>query len=324
MKYVISSTPHIRSNDSIEKIMRDVCIALVPACLTGIYYFGVRALIVIVLCVGSSVLFEYLFQKATKRPITITDYSAMVTGLLLAMNLPASVPFWLPFVGSFVAIIVAKQLFGGLGQNFINPALAARAFLLTAYPRELTAWTRPLDGPGIGFDAVSSATPLGILKESFTLPTSSDYMNAFLGNIPGCIGETCALALLLGGIYLLYRRVINFHTPLAFILSFSILSFIFGREGFFTGLPLYELLLGGFMLGAFFMATDYSSSPIAPLGQLIMGAGCGLLTFLIRTYGGYPEGVSFAILLMNLTVPLIDKYIKPRVYGTKKGGVKHA
>ncbi len=327
MKYVISSTPHIRSNDSIENIMRDVCIALIPACLAGIYFFGLRALLVILISCASCMLFEYLFQKAIKRDITVSDYSALVTGILLALNLPASVPFWIPVVGSFVAIIITKQLFGGLGQNFMNPALAARAFLLTAYPKEMTAWTKPLQSFGLGFDAVSTATPLSILKETPVALTSNDYLNAFLGNIGGCIGETCALALLIGAAYLLYRGIINLYAPISFILTFYVLMFIMGRFGMFTGVPLYELLVGGLILGAFFMATDYSSSPISLKGQIIFGIGCGLLTALIRTFSGYPEGVSFAILIMNLTVPLIDKYVRPRVYGTgniNKGGQKHA
>ena len=315
-KYVVSSTPHVRSEESIDRIMKDVTLALLPATACSVYFFGVRALIVIAVTVASCMAFEYLFQKANKQLVTVTDFSAVVTGILLAMNLPVSIPLWIPVVGSFVAIIIVKQLFGGLGQNFMNPALAARAFLLAAYPTAMTSWT---------VDGVSSATPLELVKSGELVPGSSHYISAFIGNIGGTLGETSTIAILLGGIYLLYRKVITWRIPTTFIATVLVFSFIFGRDGLFMGTSaLYEVLLGGVILGAFFMATDYSSSPITPLGQLYMGFGCGLLTVLIRVYGGYPEGVSYAILIMNLFVPIIDRFTKPKVFGTQKEAKGHA
>lgn len=315
-KYIVSSTPHIRSGDSIENIMRDVLIALLPATLAAVYFFGLRALMLMAVSVASSMIFEALYQKGTKQAVTISDYSAAVTGLLLAMNLPPAAPFWVPIVGSLFAIIIVKQLFGGLGQNFMNPALAARAFLLASYAKEMSTWTAPVMNP-FSMDVVSTATPLGLLSSgSEELPS---LMNLFIGNVGGCLGETSALALLLGGGYLLYKKVISWRIPGVYILTVFILSYILGRNGLFTGVPMYEVLAGGLILGAVYMATDYASSPVTPIGQLIMGVGCGLLTVLIRVYGGYAEGVSYSILLMNLAVPLIDRYTRPRVFGTKKG-----
>lgn len=326
-KYTVSSTPHIRSNDSIEKIMKDVLIALTPAALAGVYFFGIRALFIIIISVASSLFFEASYQKIAKQPITINDYSPVVTGLLLAMNLPSTVPFWIPIVGSFFAIVIVKQIFGGLGQNFMNPALAGRAFLFIAYSKQMSHWAKPLNGFfNMTVDAVSTATPLALIKASDYnlsqptnfIPNSTDFFNAFIGNIGGSIGETSALLLIIGGIYLLVRKVINWRIPLTFICTVAILSFILGRNGSFNTLPIYELLTGGIFIGAIFMATDYSSSPVTENGQIIMGIGCGLLTIIIRTFGSYPEGVSFAILLMNLVVPLLDKYTKPRVFGVKE------
>ncbi len=309
-KYIVSSTPHIRSGDNISGIMRDVLIALMPATLVGIWFFGLRALFIILLTVGSSILFEFLYQKFMKKEITISDLSAAVTGLLLALNLPVNTSWWVTIIGSFVAIIIVKQLFGGLGQNFMNPALGARAFLVASYPAELTRW--------VPVDAVSTATPLEVLKEGAMSPTISDYVNALIGNINGCIGEVSAIAILLGGLYLLYKKIITWHVPVTFIGTVFFLSFILGRNGLFTGYPIYEILLGGVMIGGFFMATDYSSSPVTPVGKLIMGFGCGFITVIIRVYGSYAEGMSFGILLMNLCVPLIDRYTRPKVFGVKK------
>lgn len=316
-KYTVSSTPHIRSEDSVAEIMKDVLVALAPASLMGIYFFGLRALLIIALSVASCLAFEGLYQRLTGQRVTISDCSAAVTGLLLALNLPASSPFWMPIVGSFFAIVIVKQLFGGLGQNFMNPALAARAFLLISYPVSMTAWTTPVHNLfSIGVDAVSSATPLGILKEGGTqLP---DLSQLILGNVAGCIGETCVIALVLGGVYLLIKKIISWRIPATYLGTVLVLGFLLGRDGLLTGNSLYELCAGGLMLGAFFMATDYSSSPVTPNGQLIMGVGCGVLTVLIRVYGGYPEGVSFAILIMNLFVPLIDRFTKPKVFGVRK------
>ena len=311
-QYLVTSSPHIRANDSISSIMQDVLIALVPASLMGIYFFGIRALLIIILSVTASVFAEYLYQNITKQKITISDYSAAITGLLLALNLPASSPFWLPIVGSFFAIIIVKQLFGGLGQNFMNPALAARAFLLTSYPMQMTNFSEPVKNI-FATDVVSSATPLALLKYDEIIPKQNDYINAFIGNISGCIGETSTLALLLGAFYLIHKKIISWRIPLTYIGTVFILSCLFSRNG--VSLPLYELLTGGLILGAFFMATDYSSSPISPKGQIIFGIGCAMFTTIIRIYGGYPEGVSYSILFMSLTVPLIDRFIKPKTFG---------
>lgn len=311
-KLIVSNTPHIRSSVTTTSIMADVIIALTPAALMGVYYFGFRALGIILMSIAWCVIFEWLFQKITKKKITVGDLSAVVTGLLLAMNLPASSPLWMPVVGAFVAIVLAKQIFGGIGQNFINPALAARAFLLASYPSEMTKWTKPEGLMSNALDAVTTATPLANLKEGAFEPGMTDIIDALVGNIGGCIGETCAIALIIGGIYLLVKKVISWRIPVTYIATVFILTFLFGR------MPVYELFIGGLMLGAFFMATDYSSSPITPKGQIIMGIGCGILTSLIRVYGGYPEGVSYSILIMNLFVPLIDRYTQPKIFGEVK------
>ena len=318
-RYMVTSIPHIRSKDTIEGIMQDVLTALAPAAIMAVYFFGFRALCIMVLSVGACIIFEFLFEKITRRTVTITDCSAAVTGVLLAFNLPASSPFWMPVVGAFVAIVIVKQLFGGLGQNFVNPALAARAFLMAAYtPLMAGSWTQPVRNP-FSVDLISSATPLTLLKEdpSFAV-NGSDVLNAFLGNISGCIGETSAIAILLGAAYLFYKKVITWHIPVSYIVTTFLLSTFLGRRGLFTGVGYYEVLTGGLLLGAFFMATDYTTSPVNNLGKLIMGMGCGVLTVVIRNYGGYPEGVSYAILVMNLFVPLLDKYCVPRVFGVFK------
>ena len=322
-KILVSGTPHVYDKTTTGVIMLDVLLALAPAAIIGCVYFGLGAVTVVALAVASAVLFEFLYQKIMKKPVTIRDLSAAVTGLLLAMNLPASAPWWLPIVGSFFAIVLAKQLFGGLGFNFINPALAARAFLLASYPQFMTDWSVfPLKA-----DAVSAATPLAVLKSGGYEAITSDMGNilkTFIGfNKSGCIGEVCGAALVLGGIYLLARKVINWRIPFFYIGTAALLTWVFGRGGgWFTGRPGYELLIGGLLLGAFFMATDYTTSPITPKGRIIMGVGCGVITVLIRLFSsGYPEGVSYSILLMNLAVPLIDKATRPRVFGEVR---KHA
>lgn len=307
--FVVSGTPHVRSKESIQSIMRDVIIALIPATAAGIYYFGLKALALIVAAIVSSVFFEWLYQKLMKKPVTISDLSAVVTGLLLAMNLPAAAPIWVPVVGSAFAIIFAKQLFGGLGQNFINPALAGRAFLLASYPTEMTTWTAPVGFSGA--DAVAVATPLAEMKAG-ALPTAS-LADLALGNVGGCLGETCAIALIIGGIYLLVKHVISWRIPVFYIATVFVLTALIGRDG--VRMPVYELFAGGLMLGAFFMATDYASSPVTPKGQVIFAIGCGLLTSLIRIFGGYPEGVSYSILIMNLCVPLIERFTEPTIFG---------
>lgn len=306
--FVVSGTPHVRSKESVRGIMRDVVIALVPASVMGIYYFGMKALLLILASIVSAIFFEMIYQKLLKKPVTIDDLSAVVTGLLLALNLPASAPLWVAVVGSAFAIIFAKQLFGGLGQNFINPALAGRAFLVASYPTEMTSWT---SAGNFGVDAVSVATPLSQLKQGI-MPDAS-LVDVLVGNVGGCIGETCAIALIIGGIYLIAKHVISWKIPVIYIGTVFILSAAIGRSG--LRVPVYELFAGGLMLGAFFMATDYASSPVTPKGQIIFAVGCGLITTLIRIFGGYPEGVSYSILIMNLCVPLIERFTEPTIFG---------
>ena len=305
--FVVSGTPHVRSKESIQSIMRDVIIALVPATAAGIYYFGLRALILIVAAIISAVFFEWLYEKISKKPVTINDLSAVVTGLLLAMNLPASAPVWVAIVGSAFAIIFAKQLFGGLGQNFINPALAGRAFLLASYPTEMTTWVVP---NGLAADAATYATPLAQLKNG---ALDASLKQLVMGQVGGTIGETCAIALIIGGIYLLYKHVISWKIPVIYIATVFILFAVIGRHG--MRMPLQEIFAGGVMLGGIFMATDYASSPVTPKGQVIFAVGAGLLTYLIRTFGGYPEGVSYSILIMNCCVPLIERFTEPTIFG---------
>lgn len=305
--FVVSGTPHVHSKESIQSIMRDVIIALVPATAAGIYYFGLRALILIVAAIISAVFFEWLYEKITKKPVTINDLSAVVTGLLLAMNLPASAPVWVAIVGSAFAIIFAKQLFGGLGQNFINPALAGRAFLLASYPTEMTTWVVP---NGLAADAATYATPLAQLKNG---ALDASLKQLVIGQVGGTIGETCAIALIIGGIYLLYKHVISWKIPVIYIATVFILFAVIGRHG--MRMPLQEIFAGGVMLGGIFMATDYASSPVTPKGQVIFAVGAGLLTYLIRTFGGYPEGVSYSILIMNCCVPLIERFTEPTIFG---------
>ena len=329
---MVSSTPHIRSNETISSVMRDVVIALIPAAVMGVVYFGLYAALMIVVSIVSAVAFEALYQTIAKKKVTVNDFSAVITGLLLAMNLPvikSPIDLWVPVVGAFFAIVIVKQLFGGLGQNFMNPALGARAFLVASYPTYTTgaAFTNTTSGViGIAsLDATSAATPLAQIKASTgaVALAQGDYINALIGNIGGCIGETCAIALIIGGLYLIIRKVISWRIPLTYILTVFLLTWLFKLCGIASNRePLYELLTGGLMLGAFFMATDYASSPMTPLGQIIMGIGCGVLTTLIRLFGGYPEGVSYSILLMNLCVPLIDRYTRPKIFGALKKEVK--
>jgi len=308
----VSSPPHIYGNDTIQKRMRDVLIAMSPIFFMAVYHYGIQAFYTTAIAVISAFFAEYLFQKASGKAVTVNDCSAAITGFLLAFNLPPSVPFWIPIIGSVFAIIVVKQLFGGLGSNFVNPALAARALLLASFPVYMTRWTLPPD-------AISGATYLSMMRENPAfVPEASDYMALLFGKIGGCIGETSAVAIIIGGLYLLIRRVINWRIPVFYIGSFAIFAFVFGRTGFFTGNVLFEVLNGGLLLGAFFMATDYATSPITPNGKIVFAIGCGFLSAIIRFYGGYPEGVSYAIIIMNLFVPLIDKYIRPRVYGKSK------
>jgi len=296
--------------------MLDVIIALLPATAAGIIFFGLRAALVIAVTVAASVLTEYLMRKGLKREQTISDLSAAVTGLLLALNFPPSIPLWIAIVGAVVAIALIKQLFGGLGQNFMNPALGARVILVVAWAKHMTAWTEPL------VDAIASATPLSLLKSADGGYTYS-YLDMFIGKIPGCIGETSALAILLGFLYLLIRKVISWHIPVIYTGTVAVLTWILGPDGIFTGDPLYHVLAGGLLLGAVFMATDYVTSPMTRKGQIIYALGCGVLTTLFRLYGNMPEGVSFAIVLMNVVTPLIDRHTIPVAFGGEKRVGQH-
>ena len=306
-KLTLSSSPHIQTNENVTTVMRDVIIALLPATIAAIYYFRFGAIVNILVAVLGAVAAEYLIQKLMKKPITIKDYSAAVTGLLLAFNVPSTLPWWMTLIGSVFAIAVVKQLFGGLGHNFINPALAARAVLLASWPVEMTSWVTT------GADAVATATPLAAIKGVEAGATSASMFDLLIGNVGGCIGETSAILLIIGGIYLIYRGVITYVIPTYYIGTVAVLTFIF--SGFDISMLSYNILAGGLILGAFFMATDYTTSPVSKKGQIIYAIGCGLLTAVIRYYGGYPEGVSYSILLMNVATPLIDKYISPRVFG---------
>lgn len=308
-KLIVTSSPHIRSDEAVDKIMKDVVIALIPATLAGMYFFGLQILIVVGLSIAAAMATEAIIQKVRKQKITIGDYSAVLTGLLLALNLPPEVPFWIPIVGSVFAIAIAKQAFGGLGHNFINPALAARIFLIASWPVEMTTWKFPVD-------AVTEATPLALVKGATDLPESVSMMNLFIGKVGGCIGEVSALALLIGGVYLVYRGVISPRIPLAFMGTVAAATLVY--SGFDFGYMTYHLLAGGLVLGAVFMATDYVSSPMTAKGQIVYAIGCGIITVLIRLFGGYPEGVSFSILFMNVVTPLIDKYVKTNVFGGVK------
>ncbi len=309
----VSSSPHIRSEVTTQRLMLDVIIALLPASFAGIYSYGINAALIIAVTVLSCVAFEYLMRKALKRSNTIYDLSAVVTGLLLALNLPPALPLWIAVVGAFFAIVIVKQLFGGLGQNFVNPALAARAILLVAYGSKMTYWSEPLVQASRNVvDAVSAATPLGIMKEGGNLPQITDLL---LGSFGGSLGEASAIALIIGGLYLLVRRVISWHIPVLYIGTVAIISWLLGPEGLLTGNPLYHVLAGGLLIGAFFMATDYTTSPMTRKGMIIYAVGCGALTMLFRLYTNMPEGVSYAILLMNVTVPMIDRYTNPRRFG---------
>ena len=308
---IVSPSPHIRSGNSTQKIMLDVIIALIPAMIASVIVFGPRAMLITAVCVGSCVLLEYLCRIMMKREQTISDLSAVVTGILLAMNLPVTIPLWVAIFGCFIAIVVVKQLFGGIGQNFANPAIAARVILLASFSGYMTAYTVPFDHAGV--DAVLGATPLTQLASGGEVPS---LLHMFLGAKGGCIGEVSCLALLLGGIYLVVRKVIRPITPLIFIGTVFLGSFLLGQN------PLYQILSGGLFIGAIFMATDYATTPVTLSGKAIFAFGCGLITILIRFYGGYPEGVSFAILLMNILTPQIDKVTRKIPFGAKPGNPK--
>lgn len=343
-KFVVSANPHIRENESIPKVMNTVNLALMPALLVSIYYFGLRALWITLVGVGSAVVFEYAVQKFRKVPVTISDGSAVLTGLLVAFNVSPTVSWWMVMLGSFFAIVIVKQAFGGLGFNILNPALAGRAFMLASWPATITgSWQSTAAGfasqasakaadLGGAFDALSTATPLSVMKGAVKIikenPEGSEqatkamqlidslkdsYLDLFSGNIAGCIGETSVIALLIGAAILFYKGYITWRIPLSYIGTVFILTLLMPNQD-----PIFHVISGGLVLGAFFMATDMVTSPITPLGGILFGVGCGLFTVLIRVYGGYPEGVSYSILLMNVMVPLIDRWTTPKKFGFVK------
>ena len=311
MKLTVASSPHIRGHFRTNRIMRDVVLALLPALGVGIWQMGLRALYVTLLSIGSAVLAEWLYSLVTRTRNTIVDGSAVVTGLLLAMTLPVTVPYWLVAAGSVFAIIFVKALWGGLGQNIFNPALAARALMLLVFPVGIVRYT---------VDGVTAATPLHHMV-MLALPEES-LLDMFLGNCPGSIGEISAAALLLGGIYLICRKVISARIPVAYLGTVAVLTLAFSKTGDPVSWMLYSLLSGGVMLGAIFMATDYATSPATPVGQWVFGVGCGALTVIFRYFGLFPEGVTYAILLMNALVWVIDRYTPIRRFGKKQGGAE--
>lgn len=320
-KFIISVSPHVHSGQDVPSVMRDVILALLPAVLAGIWFFGFDAFRVLVLAVLGCVAFEIGMNRLLGRTSTIRDLSAALTGVLLAMNLPSGSPWWLIIVGSGVAIILGKAIYGGLGYNPFNPALVARVFLLISFPVQMTRWVVPA-GITTGLDGLTGATPLGAAKEAAGLGKSlsetilPDTLQLLLGNVGGSFGEVSALALLLGGAFLLYRGIIRWQIPAGFIGSVVVITGIAHllQPDRYLG-PVVHVLAGGLILGAFFMATDMVTSPVTRTGMLVFGIGCGVLTSVIRLWGGYPEGVSFAILLMNALTPLIDRFTRPRVFG---------
>lgn len=309
-RLLMTSSPHQYHRDDTRRIMLEVLMALAPAATLAILFFGSQALLLMVVAIAAAVGTEALIQKLTGQKISIRDYSAAVTGLLLAFNVPAGLPLWIVAIGSAFAIAIGKQIFGGLGHNPFNPALVARAVLLASWPVQMTTWVAP-------FTAITTATPLALLKLEGTKTALSSL---FFGSVGGSLGETSALALIAGGIYLIWRGIIDWRIPASFIGSVFLFTWVMGgKQGLMTGDPMFHILAGGLMLGAFFMATDMVTSPVTKRGRLIMGIGCGLITSIIRLWGGYPEGVSYSILVMNALAPLIDRYIQPRKFG---GAVK--
>ncbi len=345
----VSSSPHLTDKESIPKIMYSVVIALVPAALGSIYFFGARAAWVMIIAAVAALVSEAVVQSMMKRKIAIADGSALVTGILIAFNVPADIPLWMPAIGSVFAIVVGKHAFGGLGYNPMNPALLGRAFLLASWPTSMTIYNvAPRGGTVSGIsaariaelniDAVTQATPLNVIKQARDALSQVDldaatgamnnnavqalydsYGNFFWGRVGGCIGETSVFLLLIGALFLLYKRYIGWKIPFSYLGTVALLSWIFGgTDGLFSGKPFFHLLTGGVILGAFFMATDMVTTPVTFRGRLLFGTGCGIITMIIRRFGGYPEGVSYSILLMNLTTPLLDRYTKPKILGTKK------
>ena len=323
----VSSSPHVRCNETIPKIMWNVVAALVPAAAFGVCYFGINALVNIIVAVVSAVIFEFLWEKMMHKKVTIKDGSAVITGLLLAMCCPPNLPWWMSIIGSFIAIIVCKQSMGGLGYNLFNPAHIGRAGLMVSWPVAMTTWTQV---NGTVLDGVAGATPLNILKHGghdallqlFGGDAMTMYQNMFIGFRNGSMGETSTVLLILGGLWLIYKGYVNWQVPVTMIATVGILTWIVGGvplgTGLFSGDPLFHMMAGGLIIGAFFMATDMVTAPITLKGQIIFALGCGLITVLIRLVGGYPEGVCYSILLMNALTPLIDRLVKPKVFGAVK------
>ncbi len=318
---LVTSNPHIVDSMNTTKIMSLVVIALLPSLIASIVIFGARALILAAVCIVASMFFEWAYEKIAKKPSTVGDLSAVVTGILIAMNVPVTLPYWMAIVGCFVAIVIVKQFFGGLGQNFANPAITARIVLFLSFTTDMTYWADPTQGKVFSAaDAVTSATPLGIMNESGIADAQSQFsdLTMFLGNTGGSMGEVCAAALLIGGLFLIVMKVISPATPVAFLGTIAVVSLIAGAD------PVWQICAGGAMIGAFFMATDYATTPTTTMGKVIFGIGCGIVTMLIRLYGNYPEGVSFSILLMNILTPHIDSFCEKRLYGNPKKAAKLA
>ena len=335
LKLIATSNPHIRSSETTRSIMLDVIIAMVPALIWAVITFGVKALTLTVVSVLGCMFWEWLYRKLMKLPQSVGDLSAVVTGMLISFVSPVTTPYWMILIGDFFAIIVVKQLFGGIGKNFVNPALAGRAFLLGSYAGTMTSWIDPAanKAPLMGAaDVVTSATPLGMMKGSgadvaasfASLTERYSVMDMFLGKTGGSLGEVSALLLLIGGVYLIWRKVINWQTPVAYIATVAVLTFLFPKAGSGIEWMLYSLFGGGLFLGAFFMATDYATSPVTKKGQLVFGIGCGLFTVFIRYFGSYNEGVCYSIMVMNCCTALIDKYTKPTRFGVVKSDKKEA
>ena len=314
----VAYQPQVRTGMDTRRIMINVMLALLPSLAMATWEFGMKPVLMVAVSMLSAVFYEWAYRKLLKKPETIGDCSALLTGMLLAMTLPASSPWWLPLIGNFFAIIVVKQLYGGIGKNFLNPALAGRAFLIASYANHMTTWIVPNSLKGV-VDGTTMATPMTYLYSGEAMPAYLNYKNIILGNMPGCIGEISAIALLIGAAYLLIRKVITWRIPTSFIGTVVVLTFIFGHEGYsridWVG---YNLLCGSLLLGAFFMANDYATSPVTGPGQLLYGFGCGVITVLIRYFGSYPEGVSYGILIMNLCTWAIDKAFCRHQFGVSK------
>ena len=312
----VAYQPQVRTNMDTKRIMLNVMLALLPSLLAATYEFGFKPVLMVIVSMCSAVFYEWAYRRLLKKSSTIFVFSAFLTGMLVAMTLPTSAPWWLPLIGNFFAIVIVKQLYGGLGKNFVNPALASRAFLIASYAGIMTNWVSPR---AMGLDAVAMATPMSYLFAGEPMPEYYSYRNLLLGIMPGCFGEACKIALLLGGLYLIIRKIISWRIPVSYIGTVAVLTLIFGHEGYdnFSWM-MYNILSGGLILAAFFMATDYATSPVTLPGQLLYGVGCGALTVLIRYFGSYPEGVTYSILIMNICTWAIDKAFRRHQFGVTK------